>query len=197
MLGSRLVDKTYPREEHKMLKPGDKAPDFRLPSTSGKEASLTDYRGRKLVLYFYPKDQTPGCTREACDFRDNLARVRRTGAAVLGVSKDSLASHDRFREKYDLPFDLLTDSDNRVATAYGAFGEKTMYGKKVMGTIRSTYLIDEKGRIEALWSPVKVNGHVDQVLAALKGEAPPAKKTTVKKSGTILKATKRKTTKKK
>jgi peroxiredoxin Q/BCP len=180
-----------------MLKPGDKAPDFRLASTSGKEATLKDYRGRKLVLYFYPKDQTPGCTLEACDFRDNMARVRRTDAEVLGVSKDSLASHDRFREKFELPFDLLTDPDNTIATAYGAFGEKTMYGKKVMGTIRSTFLIDEKGKIERIWSPVKVKGHVDQVLAVLRGEAPPVEKTNVKKRVTMKKTTKRKTKKKK
>jgi peroxiredoxin Q/BCP len=180
-----------------MLKPGDKAPDFRLPSTSGNESALKDYRGRKLVLYFYPKDNTPGCTVEACDFRDNMARVRRTGAEVLGVSKDSLTSHDRFREKFELPFDLLTDSDNTVATAYGAFGEKTMYGKKVMGTIRSTFLIDEKGNIERIWSPVKVKGHVDQVLGVLRGETPPTEKTTAKKRVTIKKATKKKTTKKK
>jgi peroxiredoxin Q/BCP len=180
-----------------MLKIGDEAPDFSLPSTSGKKTTLKDYRGRKLVLYFYPKDQTPGCTLESCDFRDNLARVRRAGAEVLGVSKDSLASHDRFRERFELPFDLLTDADNAIATAYGAFGVKTMYGKKVMGTIRSTFLIEEKGKIERIWSPVKVKGHVDQVLAALRGEAPPAEKTTVKKKVTIKKATKRKTTKKK
>jgi peroxiredoxin Q/BCP len=175
-----------------MLKPGDKAPDFKLPGTSGRESTLKDYRGRKLVLYFYPKDQTPGCTREACDFKDNFARVRRAGTEVVGVSKDSLASHDRFREKYSLPFDLLSDGDNAVATAYGAYGEKTMYGKKVMGTIRSTFIIDEKGKIERVWSPVKVNGHVDQVLAALKGEAAPAGKKSAGKKVTKKKAPRKK-----
>jgi peroxiredoxin Q/BCP len=175
-----------------MLKPGDKAPNFKLPGTSGKDPSLKDFRGRKLVLYFYPKDNTSGCTREACDFRDNFARVRRAGTDVVGVSKDSLASHDKFRDKYDLPFELLSDKDNAVATAYGAYGEKTMYGKKVMGTIRSTFIIDEKGKIEHVWSPVKVNGHVDQVLAALKEEAAPETKKTSGKKVTKKKATKKK-----
>jgi peroxiredoxin Q/BCP len=159
-----------------MLKPGDKAPSFKLPSTGGGEVSSSDLKGRKFVLYFYPKDDTPGCTREACDFRDNLARLRREGATVLGVSKDSLASHGKFRSKYQLPFDLLSDEDNSVARAYGAYGEKTMYGKKILGTIRSTYLIDENGRVDTVWSPVKVDGHVEQVLDRLRGggEAPAA-----------------------
>ena len=132
-----------------MLKPGDKAPSFKLASTGGGEVSSSDLKGRKFVLYFYPKDDTPGCTREACDFRDNLARLRREGVEVLGVSRDSIASHGRFRSKYQLPFDLLSDEDNAVARAYGAYGEKTMYGKKILGTIRSTYLIDESGRVDA------------------------------------------------
>jgi peroxiredoxin Q/BCP len=191
-----------------MLKPGDPAPDFELPTTAGAETALKDLRGRKVVLYFYPKDQTPGCTTEACDFRDNSSRIRLAGAEVLGVSKDSLGSHERFREKYGLPFDLLSDPDNAVATAYGAFGEKTMYGKKVMGTIRSTFLIDENGVIEAVWSPVRVKGHAEQVLAVLKGEsAPPAKasptrkvtkkKTRAKKSTAKKTAAKKKTVTKK
>lgn len=159
-----------------MLKPGDKAPSFKLPSTGGDAISSSDLKGRKFVLYFYPKDDTPGCTREACDFRDNLARLRSEGVEVLGVSKDSLASHGRFRTKYGLPFDLLSDEDNAVARAYGAFGEKNMYGKKVLGTIRSTYLVDETGRIDAVWSPVKVDGHVERVLERVRGAgSPPAK----------------------
>jgi peroxiredoxin Q/BCP len=166
-----------------MLKPGDKAPSFKLKTTAGGEISTPELKGRKYVLYFYPKDDTPGCTREACDFRDNLARLRKEGVEVLGVSKDSLASHEKFRKKYDLPFQLLSDEGNAVARAYGAYGEKTMYGKKVLGTIRSTYLIDEKGRVDAVWSPVKVDGHVDRVLEHLRGgsAAPAAKKKASKK----------------
>jgi peroxiredoxin Q/BCP len=151
------------------LQPGEKAPDFRLPSTDGGELSLGDLKGKKVVLYFYPKDSTPGCTTESCDFRDRDEAIRAAGAVVLGVSKDSLASHEKFRAKYELPFTLLTDKESQVATAYGAFGEKNMYGKKVMGTIRSTFLIDEKGVIERTWSPVKVAGHAEAVLAAVRG----------------------------
>jgi thioredoxin-dependent peroxiredoxin len=152
------------------LEVGAKAPAFKLPSTDGKDVALGDLAGKKVVLYFYPRDQTQGCTREACDFRDNFARVRKTGALVYGVSRDSLSSHDRFRDKYELPFPLLTDADNAVATAYGAFGQKMMYGKAVTGTIRSTFVIDEKGKVARVWSPVKVAGHVDQVLAFLTGK---------------------------
>jgi thioredoxin-dependent peroxiredoxin len=165
-----------------MLKHGDKAPSFKLKTTAGGEISSPDLKGRRFLLYFYPKDDTPGCTREACDFRDNLARLRKEGVEVLGVSKDSLASHEKFRAKYDLPFELLSDEGNAAARAYGAYGEKVMYGKKVLGTIRSTFLIDENGRVNAVWSPVKVDGHVDRVLEHLRGgEASPAKKKASKK----------------
>jgi thioredoxin-dependent peroxiredoxin len=173
-----------------MLKINDNAPDFTLPSTSGKPVALKSLLGQKVVLYFYPKDDTPGCTVEACDFRDNMARVSGHGAQVFGVSKDTLASHEKFRAKYKLPFDLLSDAGNTIAKSYGAFGKKLMYGKPVEGLIRSTFLIDEKGKIAAMWSPVKVAGHVDAVLAAIsgdKGAAAPAKKpaktTTLKSKG--------------
>jgi peroxiredoxin Q/BCP len=152
-----------------MLKAGDKAPAFELPSTGGGTVSSASLKGRKYVLYFYPKDDTPGCTREACDFRDNLRRLKKAGVEVLGVSKDSLASHGKFREKYRLPFDLLSDEDNSVARAYGAHGEKILYGKKTVGTIRSTYLIDEEGRVAAVWPKVKVDGQVDRILEHLAG----------------------------
>lgn len=150
-----------------MLKPGDPAPPFRLASTSGQEASLEDLRGRKAVLYFYPRDETPGCTQEACEFRDRIGLLERAGVVVLGVSKDSLESHQQFRARHGLPFHLLSDPDNTVAKAYGAYGERDMYGTKVLGTIRSTFLLDEYGRIERVWSPVRVAGHADEVLRAL------------------------------
>ncbi|HSI06167.1 MAG: thioredoxin-dependent thiol peroxidase [Myxococcota bacterium] len=151
------------------MEAGDKAPTFKLPSTEGGEKSLKDYAGKKLVLYFYPKDATPGCTQEACDFRDNMARLKKLGVAVVGVSKDSLESHAKFRVAQKLPFELLSDADNAVAKAYNAYGEKNMYGKKVMGTIRTTVLIDEKGKVVQVWSPVKVPGHVEKVLEAISG----------------------------
>jgi peroxiredoxin Q/BCP len=175
---------------------GSAAPDFSLPSTSGGEVSLKSLRGSRFVLYFYPKDDTPGCTVEACDFRDNLARVTKAGSLVFGVSKDTLTAHEKFRAKYSLPFPLLSDAGNLVARAYGAFGKKLMYGKPVEGTIRSTFVIDAKGRIEQVFSPVKVKGHVDAVLAALRGEAAPtvaAKKVTaVKKAASGKKAASKK-----
>lgn len=179
-----------------MPKPGDKAPAFTLPSTSGTDVSLSDFRGRRVVLYFYPRDDTPGCTREACGFRDSLARLTKSGVTVLGVSKDTLASHDRFRTKYALPFDLLSDADNSVAKSYGAYGTKKMYGKDVLGTIRSTFLIDEQGKIARSWSPVKVDGHVDAVLEALQGSstepaAKPARRASAKKTSSSASANKK------
>ena len=153
---------------------GTKAPAFKLPSTAGGEVSLASLKGKTFVLYFYPRDSTPGCTVEACDFRDNLARVQAAGAQVFGVSKDTLASHAKFQGKYSLPFPLLSDAGNAAALAYGAFGKKMMYGRAVEGTIRSTYVVGPTGVIEHVWSPVKVKGHVDAVLAALSGGAAPA-----------------------
>lgn len=152
------------------LKPGDAAPDFTLPAEPGGEVRLKDLRGKKVVLYFYPKDNTPGCTREACGFRDSMARLTKAGAVVLGVSRDSLESHAKFRDKYDLPFPLLSDREHHVMEQYGAWGEKVMYGKKTVGTIRTTVLIDEDGKVARVWPNVKVDGHVDEVLEALAGK---------------------------
>jgi thioredoxin-dependent peroxiredoxin len=149
-----------------MVKEGQKAPAFTLPSTEG-DVSLGDYLGKPVVLYFYPRDNTPGCTREACQFQDHLSKLKKRGVVVLGVSPDSLESHQRFRTQHKLRFPLLADPAKKVATTYGAFGEKTMYGKKVMGMIRSTFLIDGNGVVRKVFPRVKVDGHVDQVLAAL------------------------------
>jgi len=150
-----------------MLSPKSPAPAFSLPSTSGRAVSTRDLRGRRHVLYFYPKDDTPGCTREACDFRDNLARLGSAGIAVYGVSKDSIASHQKFQKKYGLTFELLSDEGHAIAKLYGAYGEKMLYGKPVTGVIRSTFLVGADGRVERVWSPVKVEGHVDAVLSAI------------------------------
>ena len=150
-----------------MPKEGDPAPDFRLPADDGKTYALKDLRGRKVVLYFYPKDDTPGCTKEACSFRDNLSRVQSKGAVVFGVSKDDLASHAKFREKYSLSFPLLSDPEGKVLSAYGVWKEKNLYGKTFMGIERTTFVIDERGRIQKVFARVKVDGHVDEVLAAL------------------------------
>ncbi|MBD3160608.1 MAG: thioredoxin-dependent thiol peroxidase [Candidatus Eisenbacteria bacterium] len=150
-----------------MLEAGDRAPDFTAETTGGKSASLKDFRGKTVVLYFYPKDNTPGCTREACAFRDNLSRIKRKNTVVLGVSPDSVASHDRFTEKHELTFPLISDPDHAIAEAYGVWVEKNRYGKKSMGIQRSTFIIDEKGKIKAVFPKVKVDGHVDEVLEAL------------------------------
>ena len=146
---------------------GNKAPAFSLAGDDGKTHKLADHKGKKVILYFYPRDLTPGCTTEACDFRDNLARIGKAGTIVYGVSKDSLASHAKFRDKHDLNFTLLSDPDLRAHKAYGAWGEKTMYGKKTEGVIRSTFLIDENGKLAKVWRHVKATGHVDRVLQAL------------------------------
>ena len=151
-----------------MLKQGQKAPSFRLASGEGGTVALEEFRGKPVVLYFYPKDDTPGCTREACDFRDTHARIRKTGAVVLGVSPDSVASHQRFRDKYKLSFPLLSDPDKLVAKQFGAWGEKTLYGKKVVGMIRSTFIIDGQGVVRKVFPKVRVDGHADQVLEALR-----------------------------
>jgi len=150
-----------------MLEVGDKAPNFRLPADDGRTYSLDGLRGKKIVLYFYPKDDTTGCTKEACSFRDNLSRVTSKGAIVLGVSRDTLSSHGKFRDKYHLNFPLLADVDGRVTEAYGVWKEKSNYGRTYWGIERTTFLLDEKGRIARVWPKVKVEGHTDEVLAAL------------------------------
>jgi peroxiredoxin Q/BCP len=150
------------------LNTGAKAPDFTLPADGGDDIALKSLRGKNIVLYFYPKDDTPGCTKESCDFRDNLAALKKLGAAVIGISKDSVARHDKFKEKYELNFPLLSDEDGDVCERYGVWGEKKNYGKTYMGIERSTFLIDEQGIIRAIWRKVKVEGHVAEVMAALK-----------------------------
>jgi peroxiredoxin Q/BCP len=147
-----------------MLKEGDKAPAFKLPSVEGGDVSLKDFAGRTVVLYFYPKDDTPGCTREACAFRDSQAALKKAGAVVLGVSPDSVEAHQKFRSKYKLNFPLLADADKSVAKKYGAFGEKVMYGKKVTGMIRSTFVIGGDGVVRKVFPRVKVDGHAEKVL---------------------------------
>ncbi len=150
------------------LKEGDNAPDFSLPASGGDRVDLQDLKGKKVVLYFYPKDDTPGCTTEACEFRDNMGVIQQTGALVYGVSPDSVASHDKFRKKYDLSFPLLSDEGAKVASAYGVWKEKNMYGRTYMGIERSTFLIDENGKIAKIWHKVKAAGHAGEVLNYIK-----------------------------
>lgn len=150
-----------------MLQPGDKAPDFKLPADDGKTYSLKNFKGKKLVLYFYPKDSTSGCTAEACDFRDNAKLFTKNDAVVIGVSKDSIKSHEKFRDKYSLNFPLLSDEDGKMLEAFGVWKEKSMYGKKYMGIERTTFIIDEKGKIQEIFPKVKVNGHVKEILSKL------------------------------
>ena len=145
------------------------APDFELDGSDGKKHKLSQHKGSPVVIYFYPKDDTPGCTTQACDFRDNLARVQGAGAVLYGISRDSLGSHDKFIKKYDLTFTLLTDPEKTVHQLYGAWGEKNMYGKKTMGVIRSTFLIDAEGTLVKAWRNVRAKGHADKVLAELEG----------------------------
>ena len=147
---------------------GKKAPDFALPATGDKEVRLKDLKGRKVVLYFYPKDNTPGCTKEGCDFNANLAKLKRAGVEVLGASRDSVKSHEGFKKKHGYKFDLLSDAKETACKAYGVIKEKNMYGRKVLGIERSTFLIDEDGVLRGEWRGVKVDGHVDEVLAAIK-----------------------------
>jgi peroxiredoxin Q/BCP len=149
------------------LQPGDAAPQFSLPDQDGKTVALSDFKGQKVLVYFYPKDDTPGCTKEACQFNENLQAFQQAKVPVIGISADSAASHVKFRNKYGLQFPLLTDSSREVMEQFGAYGQKMMYGKPVTGVIRSTFLIDEQGKIARSWYSVKADGHAAQVLASL------------------------------
>jgi peroxiredoxin Q/BCP len=151
-----------------MLKAGDKAPDFTLKSDSGKKISLSQFLGKKeVVLYFYPKDNTPGCTKEACSFRDSLSAFSNKNTEVLGVSPDSVKSHQNFIQKQNLNFTLLSDPDHEVAEAYGAWGEKSLYGKKYMGILRTTFIIGKDGKIKRVFEKVKPEGHAEEILNTL------------------------------
>ncbi len=150
-----------------MLKEGQKAPDFNLPSSDGKNIALKDLKGKKVVLYFYPKDDTPGCTVEACGFRDRIKNIERKGAVVLGVSPDNVASHNKFIEKFGLPFILLSDAEKKASQDYGVGVEKSMYGKKYMGVARTTFIIGPEGKIEKIYEKVKPDVHTEEVLEYL------------------------------
>jgi peroxiredoxin Q/BCP len=159
------------RKEHIMsseLAVGDKAPDFSLPDDSGKTVRLKNFQGQPVVLYFYPKDDTPGCTKEACGFRDVQSRLQKRRTVILGVSLDGAAAHQKFKAKYGLPFPLLSDEDASVSKAYGVYKQKNLYGRRSWGIERSTFVIDRGGVITAIYRKVKVDGHVDEVLNALK-----------------------------
>ncbi|GIO62222.1 peroxiredoxin [Paenibacillus rhizosphaerae] len=146
---------------------GDMVPDFTLPASTGEEITLSSFRGRKVVLYFYPKDNTPACTQEACDFRDALPQIEAKGAVVLGISPDELKSHGKFAEKYSLPFPLLSDKDHHVSELYGVWQLKKMYGREFWGVVRSTFLIDEEGRLIKEWRKLRVAGHAGDVVSVL------------------------------
>jgi thioredoxin-dependent peroxiredoxin len=150
-----------------MLKEGDQAPDIELADDSGKRFKLSDLRGKRVVLYFYPKADTPGCTAEACEFRDHLKAFSKKGTAVVGVSPDKPAAQAKFKDKYGLPFQLLADEDKAAANAYGVWKEKNMYGRKTMGIERSTFVIGQDGKIEKIYSKVKAQGHAEKVLGDL------------------------------
>ncbi|MEX2504962.1 MAG: thioredoxin-dependent thiol peroxidase [Egicoccus sp.] len=150
-----------------MLEAGQPAPDFTLPDQDGSAVTLSDLRGKPVVVYFYPRDNTPGCTAQACDIRDQWAEFEAAGAAVLGISPDTVESHAKFQGRYDLPHTLLADPDKRVMEPWGAWGEKTLYGKKSIGAIRSTVLVDADGNVAKVWKRVQARKHAEQVLAAL------------------------------
>jgi peroxiredoxin Q/BCP len=151
-----------------MLEAGQPAPDFSVPDQDGKTVSLASFKGKTIVLYFYPKDDTPGCTKQACGFRDGFAAYKKAGAVILGVSPDDSSSHTKFIKKFELPFPLLADVGNAVCEAYGVWKEKSMYGKKYMGVERTTFVIDKTGVIRNIFPKVKVDGHSEEVLEAVK-----------------------------
>ena len=150
------------------LEAGATAPAFTLPDQDGKPVKLSDFKGQRVIVYFYPADDTPGCTKEACQFNDNLKTFEKAGVAVLGISPDKAEKHVKFRTKYKLKFPLLTDADKKVMEKYGAWGEKTLYGRKFMGVIRKTVLIDGQGRVRHVWPKVKVDGHAGEVLETVR-----------------------------
>src|SRR6187401_3641633 len=150
-----------------MIEEGKPAPDFELATDTGERVKLSDFRGQPVVLYFYPKDDTPGCTVEACAFRDASKELKKLGAKVLGVSPDDVESHEKFRDKFQLNFPLLADPDHKVAEKYGAWREKNMYGKKTMGIQRSTFVIDAEGKVAKVWKAVQVDGHDQSVIDAI------------------------------
>ncbi|NIU38415.1 thioredoxin-dependent thiol peroxidase [Candidatus Bathyarchaeota archaeon] len=152
-----------------MVNEGEEAPDFTLQADDGREVSLKDYRGKKVVLYFYPKDGTPGCTREAIEFRDIAKEFEKEGAIILGVSKDSIKSHQKFKQKHELPFTLLSDPEGKVLDLYGVWKKKSLYGRTFMGTERTTFLIDENGIVKKIYRKVKAKGHAQVCLLDLKG----------------------------
>lgn len=146
---------------------GDKAPDFTLPTDGISEITLSQFKGQKVILYFYPKDDTPGCTKESCGFNENLSALNKTNVQVIGMSKCSVKKHNKFKEKYSLKFPLASDENNQTCEAYGTWTEKSMFGRKYMGIERSTFLIDENGKIAQIWRKVKVTGHVEAVMKTL------------------------------
>lgn len=149
------------------LSEGDKAPEFKLKNDEGADVSLKDFKGKSVVLYFYPKDDTPGCTKEACDFRDQQKTFAKKNAVVIGVSPDKVESHVKFKKKYGLPFQLLSDPEKKTLEAYGVWKEKSMYGRKYMGVERTTFVIDPNGKISKIFPKVSVTGHVDEVFASI------------------------------
>lgn len=166
-MAQAMKEISAPKKPAVTLKAGQRAPDFKLLSDTGKEVHLSDYRGKKVILYFYPKDNTPGCTKESCAFSRGFSQIRRRGAIVLGVSTDSVETHRNFKQKYELTFPLLADENKEVVLAYGVWREKSLYGRKYMGLERTTFVIDEDGKISKIFTNVQVDGHFDEVLEVL------------------------------